>query len=57
MPTRFWVNYYVVLDKLIARNMPSLDYFSHGQRYLITQDMLAQYLQICQKLDCISHNC
>ena len=38
MPTLFWVNYCVVLENLIARNMLSLDYVSHGKRRLATHD-------------------
>ena len=47
IPTLFWVNYCVVLENLIARNMLSLDYFSHGKRRLTTQNMLAQCSWIC----------
>ena len=49
MPTKFWVNYCVVFEKLIARNMLSLDHLSHGKRRLTTQNMLSQCLRICQK--------
>ena len=50
MPASFWVNHCVVSERLIARNILFLDYFSHGKRRLTTQNMLAQCSWICQKL-------
>ena len=54
IPARFCV----VLESLIAGNMLSLDYFSHGKRRSTTQNMMAQCSWIFQKLsnDCIPHD-
>ena len=48
MLIRFSVNYRVILEKLIAHNMLSSDYFSHGKRRLATQNKLAQCSWICK---------
>ena len=54
MPTRFWVNYCAVLEKFIARNVLSLDYFSHDKKCLTIENMLALCSWIFQKLMTIS---
>ena len=54
MPTRFCVNYCAVLEKFIARNVLSLDYFSHDKKCLTIENMLALCSWIFQKLMTIS---
>ena len=44
--TRFRANCCVALEKLIAHNMLSLDYFNYGTRHLITQNMLAKLMTV-----------
>ena len=41
MLRKFWTEYYVVFEKLIARKVLSLGYFSDGKGHLSIQDMLA----------------
>ena len=45
----------MVLEKLIVRNILSLDYFSHGKRRLTTPNMLAHCSWI-KAYDCVPHD-
>ena len=56
MPARFRVNYCVVSEKLIARNMLSLDYFGHGKRRLTTQNIGTVLMNLSKAYDCIPHD-
>ena len=41
-------------QKIVASNILSLDYFSHGKCHLTTQDMLAQHsMELSKACDCI----